>query len=347
MTAATPPVPLPVRLRSARQIPVAAGLLLLASAAFHTVVLVLAGGPWDGPVSWRKPITFGLSFGISVLTVTWICRLLPLAPRTRTLLLGAFTAASLLETGLITLQAWRGVPSHFNTETTFDTVITRGLTAGGVTLIAVVVALTVAALRPKPTTAPSMRLALRAGLVALTLSMAAGAVMIAYGLTLEGAGSAPAEVYRSAGFLRPAHAVTMHAVLLLPSLAWLLSRTRRPEAERLRLIRITIGAYAAVAALVTAAAAVGLTFATVATTAAVSAAVTMAPALAFLAFGVSPGTCENRRSITPANRQPVTANRGATGGWRRATLAGDLGDEGLGGDGLGGDGLGDYRRHGA
>ncbi|MCX5375063.1 hypothetical protein [Streptomyces sp. NBC_00091] len=289
-----------VRWRSAWQIPVGAGLLLLASAAFHTIVLTLAGGPWDGPVSWRKPITFGLSFGISVLTVAWICRLLPLAARTLALLLGAFTAASLLETGLITLQAWRGVPSHFNTETTFDTFVTRALAAGGITLIAVVVALTVAALRPNPAVAPSMRLALRAGLVALTGSMAAGAVMIAYGLTLEGAGRA-AEAYRAAGFLRPAHAVTMHAVLLLPSLAWFLSRTRRPEAERLRLIRITVAAYGAGVALVTAAAAVGLTFATPATTAAVSAGVTMAPALASLAFGVSPVVGENRSSTMPGS----------------------------------------------
>ncbi|MFD8972242.1 hypothetical protein [Streptomyces sp. NPDC059593] len=277
MTAAAPPV----RGRAARRIPAGAGLLLLASAAFHTAVLVLDGGPWDGPVSLRKPITFGLSFGISVLTVTWICRLLPLAARTRALLLGAFTAASLLETGLITLQAWRGVPSHFNTETTFDTLVTRALAAGGVTLVAVVVALTVAALRPAPGVDPGMRLALRGGLVALTASMAAGAVMIAYGLTLEGAGRA-AEAYRSAGFLRPAHAVTMHAVLLLPALAWLLSRTRRPEAERLRLIRLTVAAYGALAALVTAAAAAGLTFASSATTAAVSAGVTMLPAGAAL-----------------------------------------------------------------
>ncbi|MGE7387840.1 hypothetical protein ACQKM2_20405 [Streptomyces sp. NPDC004126] len=299
-----------VRSRRARQIPVGAGLVLLASAAFHTVVLLLAGGPWDGPVSWRKPITFGLSFGVSVLTVTWICRLLPITARTHTLLLGAFTAASLLETGLITLQAWRGVPSHFNTETTFDTLVTRALAAGGVTLIAVVVTLTAAALRPHPTVAPSMRLALRAGLVALTGSMAAGAVMIAYGLTLEGAGRA-AEAYQAAGFLRPAHAVTMHAVLLLPTLAWLLSRTRRPEAERLRLIRITVAAYGACVALVTAAAAAGLDFATPATTAAVSAGVTMAPALAFLALGVSPYVRGSRGSTTPA-RQPVPGGRRPT-----------------------------------
>lgn len=190
----------------------------------------------------------------------------------------------------------------------------------GVTLVAVVVALTVAALRatptaartrtaaptptvaPTPTLAPSMRLALRAGLVALTGSMAAGAVMIAYGLTLEGAGRA-AEAYRSAGFLRPAHAVTMHAVLLLPSLAWLLSRTRRPEAERLRLIRITVAAYGAVVVLVTAAAAAGLAFASPATTAAVSAGVTMIPAGVFLALGVSPGVRDDRLSTMPGDRR--------------------------------------------
>ncbi|MGA5197686.1 hypothetical protein [Streptomyces exfoliatus] len=302
-----------LRARSAREIPLCAGLLLLASAAFHTVVLVVADGPWDGPVSWRKPITFGLSFGISVLTVTWICRILPLAARTRALLLGAFTTASLLETGLITLQAWRGVPSHFNTETTFDTFVTRALAAGGVTLIAVVVALTAAALRPRPTVAPSMRLALRAGLLALTGSMAAGAVMIGYGLTLEGAGRV-ADAYRSAGFLRPAHAVTMHAVLLLPALALLLGRTRRPEAERLRLIRITVAAYGAVVALVTATAAAGLTFAGPATTAAVSAGVTTAPALAFLALGASPTLRKKPRS---APRKPPVGAWGRTRRGRR------------------------------
>src|SRR5438445_13209322 len=34
----------------------------------------------------------------------------------RTILLTVFTAACTLETALVSLQAWRGVPSHFNTE---------------------------------------------------------------------------------------------------------------------------------------------------------------------------------------------------------------------------------------
>ena len=38
--------------------------------------------------------------------------------------LGLFAAASVAEVALITMQRWRGVPSHFN-ETAFDTLVTR------------------------------------------------------------------------------------------------------------------------------------------------------------------------------------------------------------------------------
>jgi hypothetical protein len=36
-----------------------AGLLVL-SGLFHLLVYAVDGGPWEGPVSWRKPVTFGL-----------------------------------------------------------------------------------------------------------------------------------------------------------------------------------------------------------------------------------------------------------------------------------------------
>ena len=48
------------------------GLLLIVSGLVHLGVLVVDGGPWDGPVSWRKPFTFGVSFGLSVLSLTWV-----------------------------------------------------------------------------------------------------------------------------------------------------------------------------------------------------------------------------------------------------------------------------------
>jgi hypothetical protein len=54
-----------------------AGVLLLASGLVHTVVFLLDGGGWDGPLSWRKPILFGFSFGVTVLSLGWVLSFLP------------------------------------------------------------------------------------------------------------------------------------------------------------------------------------------------------------------------------------------------------------------------------
>ena len=96
-----------------------AAVLLLVSGVIHLSVLLISGGTWEGPLSLRKPTTFGLSFGLTLVNVTWIASFLPLKDRSRTLLLGTFAAACVLETFLVSLQAWRGVPSHFNVETPF------------------------------------------------------------------------------------------------------------------------------------------------------------------------------------------------------------------------------------
>src|SRR5690348_87762 len=141
--------------------------LMIASGLFHLVVYAVDGGPWEGPVSWRKPVTFGLSFGIVLASVAWVATFVRLPARTRNWVLGSFAAASVAEVGLVTLQRWRGVPSHFNDETSVDALVTRVLAIGGGVIIATIVWLTVAALRANPDTAPSMRLAVRVGLVTM------------------------------------------------------------------------------------------------------------------------------------------------------------------------------------
>jgi hypothetical protein len=55
----------------------AAGVLLVASGLVHSVVFLVDGGGWDGPLSWRKPILFGFSFGITVLTLGWVLSFCP------------------------------------------------------------------------------------------------------------------------------------------------------------------------------------------------------------------------------------------------------------------------------
>jgi hypothetical protein len=217
--------------------------LLLASGLFHLAVFAVDGGPWEGPVSWRKPVTFGLSFGLTLASVVWVSSLLTMRARTRTALLGLFTTASVLEVALISLQAWRGVPSHFNVETTFDSTVTRLLAAGGGLIFIAVIGLTITALRRDAGLPPSMRLSIRIGFVTLLVALLFGAAMIAKGSNLLAQGQVQT-AYATAGTFKPAHAVAMHGVLLLPGLARLLSFTTWDEDRRTRVIALAGTGYA-------------------------------------------------------------------------------------------------------
>jgi len=212
-------------------------VLLFASGLFHLLVFAVDGGPWEGPVSWRKPVTFGLSFGLTLATVVWVSTLLKVRPFIPAL----FTAASIGEVALITLQAWRKVPSHFNEETPFDAMVSRGLTGGGALIIFVTVWLVVAALRAGHL-APSMRLAVRVGSSTLLLALAFGGLMIAKGVVLVREGD-PDLAYATAGSWKLAHGVAMHGVLLLPLLAWSLTFTSWSERRRTRLVALASAGY--------------------------------------------------------------------------------------------------------
>src|SRR5262249_30381099 len=150
----------------------------------HLVILWLSGGSWMGPLSLRKAATFGLSFGITLINVIWVAARVPLRARTRSILLIVFTAACVLETTLVSMQAWRGVASHFNMETPFDAIVARTLAVGGAALVAVIATLTFASFRPNPLVPAHMRVAIRAGLALLLGAQIVGGAMIARGMML-------------------------------------------------------------------------------------------------------------------------------------------------------------------
>jgi hypothetical protein len=223
------------------------GALLLVSGVIHLGILAISGASWVGPLSLRKPATFGLSFGLTLLTIAWVSSYLRLGHRARTILLGVFAAACVLETALVSLQAWRGVPSHFNIETPVDAVIAQLLAAGGVTLVAIIAALTFVSFRAAPATPAAMRVAIRTGFVVLLGSMVTGALMIAKGMSLVFTG-APESAYLTGGSLKPTHAVTMHGILVLPALAWLLPLTGWNERRQTGVILVAAAMYVAFAA---------------------------------------------------------------------------------------------------
>jgi hypothetical protein len=218
------------------------GGLLFLSGLVHLVVLIVSGGTWTGPVSLRKPTTFGLSFGLTLATVAWVTHFVPMSPRTRNLLVGAFTVTCVVETALVSTQAWRGVPSHFNFETPFDTAVSMTLAAGGFAIVATTIAMTLTAFRASGVESSAMRLALRFGFVTLLVALAVGAAMIATG-SVAARGPDPSVAYTTAGFLKPAHAVTMHAILVIPALAWLVSFTHWGENQQLNVVRLGVAGY--------------------------------------------------------------------------------------------------------
>ena len=86
-------------------------------------------------MSLRKAATFGLSFGLTLPSVAWATSYLRLPARG--LVLGVFIATCVVETVLISMQAWRGVPSHFNFATPFDTAVSTTLALGGGVIVLV------------------------------------------------------------------------------------------------------------------------------------------------------------------------------------------------------------------
>jgi hypothetical protein len=225
------------------------GVLLVISGLIHLIILISSGGSWEGPLSLRKPTTFGLSFGLTLIAIVWVAAFLELKQRMRTVLLVIFTAACALETGLVSLQAWRGVPSHFNIETTFDAMVARALAAGGFVLVVVILVLTLAAFRANRSLPTSLRVAIRASFVALLAAQVTGAVMIATGMRLVFRGD-PQAAYSAGGMLKATHEVTMLGVLMLPLLAWLASFTNWSERRRRELVLVATLGYVLLTAVV-------------------------------------------------------------------------------------------------
>src|SRR5262245_57543713 len=71
----------------------AVGALLLVSGLIHFAVLIMSGGSWYGPLSFRKAATFGLSFGLTLITIVWVSCFLAMGERVRSVLLGVFSVA--------------------------------------------------------------------------------------------------------------------------------------------------------------------------------------------------------------------------------------------------------------
>jgi hypothetical protein len=216
------------------------GAILVASGLVHIAVWAVLGGPWEGPVTWRKPILFGISGGLTSLSLGWAWAQLPW--RRGDLWLSRITAWALaIEVALIDLQRWRGVASHFNRQTSLDSWLYDVM--GGLILMVtlVIVDLTIRFFWQRPSLPADMLLATRAGLVLLVVSCLLGIWASVHGDTQVARGLTP-EIYGAAGVVKFPHGVVIHAIQGLPFIAWVARRAGLGDRSRTLLVAVATAA---------------------------------------------------------------------------------------------------------
>jgi hypothetical protein len=223
------------------------GTVLLATMLFHIAALAVTGGTWTGPVSLRKPATFAETGWLACWSVALIMPTLRMRAWQRAVVGTATAVFAVVETTIMAIQAWRGVPSHYNFTTPLDVALMRG-GAGGTAAIFIVgvVVLLVAAARSTGTPAPMRLGVLGGGTVLLTACLVGllmivdnsgvyqGSIGVGFGRTGAYVGPDAATVGPQYLLLRPdtaggdlvlPHAIGVHGLLLLAVPAVLLTRT--------------------------------------------------------------------------------------------------------------------------
>jgi hypothetical protein len=240
-------------------------VVMLIGAALTTAGILLDPRQLVGEPVWLKPTKFYVSLAIYNATILYFLSFLSERRRFVRVVGAILSACGALEMVGITLQAARGVRSHFNVATPFDGAIFSMMGIVIMVLWVTMLVLAVALLRAKLADRP-LASALRMGLVVGIVGAGLGHFMVsprAEQIAAIKAGAQPVETgahtfggkdggpglpvvgwSTTEGDMRPAHFFGLHGMQVLPFLAVLLARRQsRTEAQRLALVRAAGVAY--------------------------------------------------------------------------------------------------------
>jgi hypothetical protein len=219
-------------------------LFWLGSAAVHLAVWAVDGGPWAGPVSWRKPIVFSLSFGLLLWAFGWLLDRLPDRPRLAWPLAVGLAVTGTAEVGLIAGQTWRGEASHFNTAEPGDgqVFVLMGIMIG-IASIAIVTGF-VWSLVERPAD-PLARSAALWGFLLVIAGLGIGQWIIELGNDyVNQFDQVPSTVtHGEAGVAKFPHAVAFHGIQLFALAAAMLSVTDVAPGRARSLMRLVVTSY--------------------------------------------------------------------------------------------------------
>lgn len=263
---AVSPVPAPLQgLWRASPPLTAVGVLMLGVAAVTLVGVLVDPRLITGVPAWLKPFKFALSTAIYSLTLAWVFGSLGDWPRIRRVVGWTTAIVFVVEVAIISVQAWRGTTSHFNSGTPLDAALltVMGVGIGVQTLVSVTVAV---ALWRQRFADRSLGWALRLGMTLTIAGAMVGGLMTrptaeqladarsGRGMPVVGAHTVGAADggpgvpvtgwSREHGDLRVPHFVGLHALQLLAVVALLVRRWRRHEHVRVRAVLVASASHA-------------------------------------------------------------------------------------------------------
>ena len=213
------------------------GIVLTGLGLFHVIVWLILGGAWEGPISWRKPILFGVSTGLTLISIGCFFDLL--RPTTTDPWLIKILSFSLVaEVTLITIQQWRGQASHFNHDSTLNTWIEYSMTILIVLATLILIQITCRTFSFL-NTASDLQYAIRAGMAFLIISCIIGFFVLWNGNYQLQAGRDPSN-FGKAGVTKFPHGVAIHSLQFFPCICLLFAKLGLTMRERRRSLHLLV-----------------------------------------------------------------------------------------------------------
>ncbi len=204
----------------------------------HVALLagILVVSPFDsrlvmGINPWIKPIKFAISITIYVWTVAWLLEYLRLPSWAKGITSWGISISMLVEIACITAQAARGTTSHYNVNTPLDASI-FSIMGSMIALNSVLALVLLICFLAGRSDVPSPYLwGIRSGLVIFLAASGIGGMMIAHGShsvdVKDGGPGLPIVNWSTkGGDLRASHFLGLHALQVLPIVAFLISSHR-------------------------------------------------------------------------------------------------------------------------
>jgi len=204
---------------------------------------------------WIKPMKFAMSIAIYVWTVAWLLEYLRLPGWAKGIISWGISISMLTEIACIATQADRGTTSHYNVSTPFDAVMfsIMGIMIALNSVLALV--LLICFFTGKYNVPSPYLWGIRSGLVIFLAASGIGGMMIAHGShsvgVRDGGPGLPIVNWSTkGGDLRAPHFLGLHALQVLPILAFPISRHRSwTTNQKTAYVLTPSGAYAILIAL--------------------------------------------------------------------------------------------------